>query len=95
MTEQHYAEKGIDAFHGLARFTDPDAVTVEGQEFKARYILIAGGARPVTVRIPGENHVIISDRFLELDALPPHIVLVAAATLPRSPHISRRMPAHA
>ncbi|HVB81127.1 MAG TPA: NAD(P)/FAD-dependent oxidoreductase [Candidatus Binataceae bacterium] len=74
--EQHYAEKGIDAFHGLARFTGPDAVAVEGQELKARYIFIATGAHPVPLRIPGEDHVITSDRFLELDALPAHMVLV-------------------
>lgn len=74
--EQHYAEKGIDVFHGLARFTSPDAVSVEGQELKARYIMIATGARPVTLRIPGEDYVITSDHFLELDALPAHIVLV-------------------
>src|SRR5258708_36321682 len=74
--EQHYAEKGIDAFHGLARFTGPDAVTVEGQELKARYILIATGARPMPLHIPGEDYVITSDRFLELDALPAQMALV-------------------
>lgn len=74
--EEHYTKKGIDTFHGLARFTGPDAVTVEEQELKARYILIATGARPVPLRIPGEDQAITSDRFLDLDALPPHIVLV-------------------
>ena len=74
--EQRYAEKGIDAFHGLARFTGPDTVTVEGQELKARYILLASGARPVPLHIPGEEHVITSDRFLELDTLPASITLV-------------------
>lgn len=70
--ERHYAERGIDAFHGLARFSGPDAVAVEGQNLKARYILVATGARPVPLRIPGEEHVITSDRVLELDALPAH-----------------------
>jgi glutathione reductase (NADPH) len=74
--EQRYAAKGIDAFHGLARFTGPDAVSVESQELKARYILIAVGARPAPLDIPGEEHVVTSDRFLELDALPAHIALV-------------------
>jgi glutathione reductase (NADPH) len=74
--EQHYIEKGIDAFHGLARFTGPDSLTVEGQELKARYVLIASGARPVPLHIPGEEHVITSDRFLELDALPNRLILV-------------------
>ena len=74
--EQRYTDKGIDAFHGLACFTGPDAITVKGQELKARYILIASGARPVPLQIPGEEHVVTSDRFLELDALPKHMVLV-------------------
>ena len=74
--EQRYAAKGIDAFHGLARFTGPDAVAVEGQELKARHILIAAGARPVPLGIPGEEHVVTSDRFLELDALPARIAFV-------------------
>jgi glutathione reductase (NADPH) len=74
--EQHYIEKGIDAFHGLARFTGPDSLTVEGQELKTRYVLIASGARPVPLHIPGEEHVITSDRFLELDALPNRLILV-------------------
>jgi glutathione reductase (NADPH) len=74
--EQRYAAKGIDAFHGLARFTGPDAVAVEGRELKARHILIAAGARPVPLGIPGEEHVVTSDRFLELNALPARIAMV-------------------
>jgi glutathione reductase (NADPH) len=74
--EQRYTDKGIDAFHGMARFTGPDVVTVDGQGLKARYILLASGARAVPLHIPGEEHVITSDRFLELDALPKHMVLV-------------------
>jgi glutathione reductase (NADPH) len=74
--EAHYAAQGIDAFHGLARFTEPDAVTVAGQKLKARRILIATGARPVPLRINGAEHIITSDRFLELESLPPRIVLI-------------------
>src|SRR5258706_6016027 len=74
--EAHYAARGIDAFHGLARFTGPDAVSIAGQELKARHILIATGARPVPLRLPGVEHIITSDRFLELASLPRRIVLI-------------------
>src|SRR5215831_14927938 len=37
--EARYATQGVDAFSGLARFVGPDAVTVAGQELKARHIL--------------------------------------------------------
>jgi glutathione reductase (NADPH) len=74
--EAHYAARGIDVFHGLARFTGCDAVSVVGRELKARHILIATGARPVPLRIPGAEHIITSDRFLELESLPRRIVLI-------------------
>ena len=74
--EARYAAQGIDAFHGLAKFTGRDAVTVAGQELKARHILVATGARPVPLRLPGAEHVITSDRFLELESLPQRIVLI-------------------
>src|SRR5216684_123144 len=60
----------------LARFTGPDAVTVAGQEFEAGHILIATGARPVPLWLAGAQHIITSDRFLELESLPGRIVLI-------------------
>ncbi|GGI31726.1 dihydrolipoyl dehydrogenase family protein [Bradyrhizobium guangdongense] len=74
--EAHYAAQGIDAFHGIARFTGPDAVSVEGQELKARHIVIATGARPVPLQFLGAEHIITSDRFLKLESLPARIVLI-------------------
>src|SRR5260370_23882998 len=74
--EAHYATQGIDAFHGLARFTGPDAVTVAGQELNGRHIILATGARPVPLQIPGAEHVITSERFLDLESLPRRIVLI-------------------
>src|SRR5258708_32308023 len=80
--ESRYAAQGIDAFHGLARFVGPDAVTVAGQELKARHILIAAGARPVPLQFPGTEHIITSDRFLELESLPQRIVLIGGGFIP-------------
>ena len=74
--EQRYARQGIDAFHGMARFTGPDTIAVADQELKARFVLIATGARPVPLGIPGEEHVITSEQFLELDVLPSRIALI-------------------
>jgi glutathione reductase (NADPH) len=74
--EARYAAQGIGTFHGAARFVGPDAVVVAGEELKARHILIATGARPVPLRFPGTEHVITSDRFLELESLPQRIVLI-------------------
>src|SRR5215831_12482420 len=75
--EKRFAQNGIAAFHGLARFAAPDSVVVEGRhELKARHILIATGARPVPLDVPGQEHAVTSEQFLELDALPARMVLV-------------------
>ena len=74
--EQRYAELGVDAFHGLARFAGPDAIEVDGRAFQARHVLIATGARPIPLGIPGEELVSTSDDVLELARPPRRIVLI-------------------
>jgi glutathione reductase (NADPH) len=41
-----------------------------------KYILVATGAKPAKLNIPGEEYVTISDQFLELDNLPERIVFI-------------------
>ena len=74
--EQSFAAQGIDAFHGAARFTGPDTVVVDGSPLKGRHILIASGARPASLRFPGEEHLTLSDAFMELERLPQRTVMV-------------------
>ncbi len=93
--EESYAARGIDAFHGLARFTGPSTIAVEDQELEARHVLIATGARSKPLGIPGAEHAIASDRFLELEALPEHIVLVGGGYIAAEfSHIASRAGAH-
>src|SRR5216684_1586742 len=89
--ERGYAERGIDAFHGLARFVGRDAVDVKGTILHGEHILIATGARPVTLGIPGEEHVATSDRFLELETLPKRLALIGGGYIAAEfSHISAR-----
>jgi glutathione reductase (NADPH) len=74
--ESTYAEKGIDAYHGLARFTGPNTLDVDGQVLEGKHILIASGAEAVKLGIPGEEHLLTNEEFLTLDALPERIVIV-------------------
>lgn len=74
--EKSYADKGIATFHGQARFIGPNSVDVEGAELEARRFLIATGAKPKALGIPGEEHLITSEEFLSLEELPPRIILV-------------------
>ncbi len=74
--EADFAKNGIDAFHGRARFRGPQTVEVGGDVLEARFILIAAGAVPMRLGIPGEEHLATSTDFLELESLPTRIVLV-------------------
>ena len=74
--EQRYAEKGIDTYHGHARFTGRNALDVEGETLEAAHILIASGAEPVKLGIPGEEHLVTNEAFLALEVLPQRIVMV-------------------
>jgi glutathione reductase (NADPH) len=74
--EEGFAKQGIDAFHGIASFSGPDTLLVEGRAIKGRNIVIAAGARPVPLGFPGAEHAITSDAFMELEDLPKRIVMV-------------------
>jgi len=76
MKEKSFAKSGIDAYHGLARFRGPRSVEVGGEVLEGRFILIAVGAVPMRLDIPGREHLITSTEFLELDRLPEKIVLL-------------------
>lgn len=74
--ERQYEKEGIVTLHGTAKFTGPDRLSVGDQEIEYRKILIASGARPIPLDIPGEEHLIDNEGFLELPSLPKRIVLV-------------------
>lgn len=74
--EAMYSDKDIAGFHGHARFTGPNGIEVDDTELEASHILIAAGAEPVKLGIPGEDLLVTSDEFLALDKLPERIVMV-------------------
>lgn len=67
---------GVDTIHGTAAFTGPTSVGISGANYEALKILITTGATPRPLRFPGEEHLIDSTDFLNLEVLPPRIVFV-------------------
>jgi glutathione reductase (NADPH) len=74
--EKTYRDKGIDSFHGWARFTGRQSLDIEGQAVEAEHIVLATGAEPVKLGIPGEEHLVDNEGFMSLEALPKRIVMV-------------------
>ncbi|MEC4718288.1 NAD(P)/FAD-dependent oxidoreductase [Noviherbaspirillum sp. CPCC 100848] len=74
--EQRYVDKGINTYHGKARFTGKNTLQVGDQILEARHILLASGAEPMKLNIPGEQYLIDNEGFLALETLPRRIVMV-------------------
>ena len=74
--EHRYHEAGIATFHGKARFTGPNSLRVGESHLTGRNILIASGAAPVQLGIPGEEHLVDNEAFLAMEQIPRRIVLV-------------------
>ncbi|HEY6327391.1 MAG TPA: NAD(P)/FAD-dependent oxidoreductase [Candidatus Cybelea sp.] len=74
--EESYRELGIDMHRGPARFLDPTTLSVADRRLEARRIVLAAGARPASLGIAGEEHLITSTGFLDLERLPPRVAFI-------------------
>jgi glutathione reductase (NADPH) len=74
--EHGFVEAGIAPFHGHARFTGPKTIQIGRDILESRYIVVAAGAKPRDLKIPGAALLISSEQFLELNELPRRILFV-------------------
>lgn len=74
--EKGYAKAGIAAYRGRTRFINRTTLQVGDEKLIGRFILVAAGARPARLGIPGEEFLTSSDQFLDLEQLPGQIVFV-------------------
>jgi len=75
-SERGFETAGIAAFHGVARFRDAATIEVGADVLTASHFVIAAGAAPARLGIPGEELLLTSDGFLDLENLPASIVFV-------------------
>jgi glutathione reductase (NADPH) len=75
--EEQFSKAGIIAFHGRARLIGQRTLKVDdSQTIEGRHLLIATGAQPMKLNIPGEENIVKSDQFMELNELPSNIIFV-------------------
>ncbi len=67
---------GIDFIDGTAAFQDPETLVAGGQALKARFFILATGARPMPLPFAGADQLETSTAFLARDHLPPRVVFV-------------------
>ena len=76
------AKNGVDVIHGFASFVDANTVTVNGQTYHAKHIVIATGGHPVRPDIPGAEYGIDSDDVFALTELPPRVAVAGRSASP-------------
>ena len=74
--ESWMRDAGADTLHGAARLRSAHEVEVDGRAFGAKDVVIASGARPMELGIPGEELLTTSTGFLELEDLPPRVAFI-------------------
>ncbi len=75
--EEQFSKAGIVAYHGRARFIGERTLKLDDtRTLNGSHILLATGAQPAKLNIPGEENMTKSDQFLELNELPSKIVFV-------------------
>lgn len=93
--EEGFAKAGIAAFHGRAHFIGPSTIQVGDDVLEGRYVVIATGQKPAELKIPGIEHLITSEQFLELDELPPRILFIGGGYIAfEFAHVALRAGSH-
>jgi glutathione reductase (NADPH) len=74
--EKRLAEYGVDLYRGRARFAGKNRLQVGENTLTGKHMIIATGAVPRPLNIPGGEWILSSDQFLDLEALPDSIVFI-------------------
>jgi len=75
-TEEKFRAQGIDTYHGAFFFIGRNRLSNGKDEIEADHIVLATGAKPRPLNIPGEEKALSSDQFLSQTKLPSTIVFI-------------------
>lgn len=73
--------KDVDIVRGEARFVSSTTIEVSGEEYSAPQIIVATGARPASLNIPGADLAMDSDEALATTALPESIAIIGGGVI--------------
>jgi glutathione reductase (NADPH) len=74
--EHTFSEEGVVTLHGTARFTGEDTIDIDGEELTFLHALVASGAVPIPLGIPGAELVVDSEAFMSLPSMPERVVFI-------------------
>jgi len=77
-------QEGVDIVLGLAKFTGPHTVEVNGESFSGKRIVIATGSSPRELQVPGIDqitHAFTNENIFHIDFLPKKFLFVGAGPI--------------
>ncbi|HUB16712.1 MAG TPA: FAD-dependent oxidoreductase [Acetobacteraceae bacterium] len=82
-SEARFRALGATVLRGTARFTAPDALTVDGRRITARRIVIAAGSRATVPPIPGLDRLpcLTNETLFHLPVRPSHLVILGGGPI--------------
>jgi glutathione reductase (NADPH) len=72
---------GAVAIHGEARFVSEDTLEIDGSHYSAEHFVVATGAVPAPLGVPGEELVIDHEAFMAAENLGAHIVFIGGGMI--------------
>ncbi len=76
--ERSLKKASITALHGSARFVDPETMQVGEERINARRFILAVGAKPRPLDIPGEELILDGHELMAMDRLPSPLCFIGA-----------------
>jgi pyruvate/2-oxoglutarate dehydrogenase complex dihydrolipoamide dehydrogenase (E3) component len=82
-TPEVLEKAGAVFVQGAAQFVSPRVISVNGEQFQAKKIMIATGSSPLVPPIPGLDTVpfLTNDNFFEQDSLPASMIVLGAGAI--------------
>jgi glutathione reductase (NADPH) len=74
--EHSMRDAGQTVVRGVARFTSPATMDIDGVEYSADAFFLGTGAKPMPLEMPGADLLVDSECFMELDTLPERVAFV-------------------
>ncbi len=75
-TREGFRRAGIEFLEGAAAFRGREVLRAGGRDLRARFFILAVGARPMPLSFPGAEHLTTSEAWLDQPDLPERIVFV-------------------
>lgn len=73
--------RDVEVIHGEAEFMSPSEIKVGETVYTAPKIIVATGACPAIINIPGAEYALTSDQFLALDTLPASVTVIGGGVI--------------